>query len=404
MPNNLNIHSYRFFCYGITIAFFVIQLSNFVLVKTLLLLDCIENLCYEEIVWRQLELAFFGAVTSVAALFVFTESKKTFKGEKMRKLVLLLLTMTTLCLFVCSGCDNRKENDESDSEPTKISHTIGKTIADAEKVLSDLKAGLFYIEGTPFQAEQEAIESFLVSDRFAPFDIYISPETFPVGVSGRAENLKFSDGWLLTKEGIVYAIYGFTTRTLSEDIVDLLELIGNANLLSPQISDIGEGFYRLTFDFFDYSVQVKAYKYGNESWENWLPCDFIIYSSNLSNDDYYDEAEWNFYEYNPIPFSMEEFCSQTKDDDWYDNGIFSTYMKMIYPNDSWEYSGSFNCYMFTNPYGYTGFEVYSHSCESAQRVYTYLVPISSATAPEVYSFDESSETMKLVFSNGETFD
>ena len=74
VPNNLNIHSYRSFSrYGITIAFFAIQLSKLVLVKTQLLLDCIENLCYEEIVWRQLELAFFGAVTLVAALFVFTE-------------------------------------------------------------------------------------------------------------------------------------------------------------------------------------------------------------------------------------------------------------------------------------------------------------------------------------------
>ena len=72
VPNNLNIHSYRSFsCYGITIAFFAMQLSKLVLVKTLLLLDCIENLCYEEIVWRQLELAFFGALTSVGALFVF---------------------------------------------------------------------------------------------------------------------------------------------------------------------------------------------------------------------------------------------------------------------------------------------------------------------------------------------
>ena len=70
MPNNLNIHSYRSFSrYGITIAFFAIQLSKLVLVKMLLLLDCIENLCYEEIVWRQLELAFFGAATPVAALF-----------------------------------------------------------------------------------------------------------------------------------------------------------------------------------------------------------------------------------------------------------------------------------------------------------------------------------------------
>ena len=71
MPNNLNIHSYRFFRYRITITFFAIQLSKLVLVKTLLLLDCIENLCYEEIVWRQLELAFFSASASVGALFCF---------------------------------------------------------------------------------------------------------------------------------------------------------------------------------------------------------------------------------------------------------------------------------------------------------------------------------------------
>ena len=72
MPNNLNIHSYRSFSrYGITIAFFAIQLSKLVFVKTQLLLDCIENLCYEEIVWRQLESAIFGALTSVGALFYF---------------------------------------------------------------------------------------------------------------------------------------------------------------------------------------------------------------------------------------------------------------------------------------------------------------------------------------------
>ena len=50
VPNNLNIHSYRSLSrYGITIAFFAIQLSKYVLVKTLLLLDCIVNLCYERL-------------------------------------------------------------------------------------------------------------------------------------------------------------------------------------------------------------------------------------------------------------------------------------------------------------------------------------------------------------------
>ena len=72
LPSNLNIHSYRSFShYGVAIAFFAIQLGKFVLVKTLLLLDCIDKLCYEEIVWRQLGSAFFGATASVVALFNF---------------------------------------------------------------------------------------------------------------------------------------------------------------------------------------------------------------------------------------------------------------------------------------------------------------------------------------------
>jgi len=51
--------------------------------KALVPLTCIW--CLSVIVgfvWRQLELAFFGAVTSVAALFVFTERKIKTKGRK----------------------------------------------------------------------------------------------------------------------------------------------------------------------------------------------------------------------------------------------------------------------------------------------------------------------------------
>ena len=44
--------------------------------KNATLLDCVEDLCYEEIVWRQLGLAFFGAVTLVAAPFYFGRKKQ----------------------------------------------------------------------------------------------------------------------------------------------------------------------------------------------------------------------------------------------------------------------------------------------------------------------------------------
>ena len=130
MPNNLNIRSYRSFSrYGITIAFFAIQLSKLVLVKTLLLLDCVENLCYEEIVWRQLELAFFGAVTPVAALFVFVFGDLTdyinFKEYIMKKaitlfivavMVLSLVFSLTACLGDTSNSTNDNSSQSSSSE------------------------------------------------------------------------------------------------------------------------------------------------------------------------------------------------------------------------------------------------------------------------------------------------
>ena len=110
---------------------------------------------------------------------------------------------------------------------------------------------------------------------------------------------------------------------------------------------------------------------------------------------------WDFIDFSPIPFSIDDFHNSVKETNWYDNGVFSAYIKMAYPNDTWEYVGSFSCNMSINPYGYTGFQIYSHQCASELQVYTYLVPISPSNPPEVYSFDETSETMKIVFRNGE---
>lgn len=112
------------------------------------------------------------------------------------------------------------------------------------------------------------------------------------------------------------------------------------------------------------------------------------------------KRNWDFEEFSPIPFTLEEYYNRTKDPNWYDNGIFSTYIEQEYPGDEWEYDGSFNCNMVDNPYGYTGFQAYTHQCEEAQQVYYYLVPISPAgVLPEVYTLDidEISANMKKVF-------
>ena len=54
--------------------------------------DCTEKLYYEKIVWRQFELAFFGAPTSVGALFIPITICKGVINMENKKLVRFLLT------------------------------------------------------------------------------------------------------------------------------------------------------------------------------------------------------------------------------------------------------------------------------------------------------------------------
>ena len=114
------------------------------------------------------------------------------------------------------------------------------------------------------------------------------------------------------------------------------------------------------------------------------------------------DSNWNYTEFEKAPFTMEEFWDlQKPNDNWYDNGIFSSYISEAYPSDTWEYSADIYPQIIENPYGYSGFQVYTHQCEEKQQVYFYLVPISEMPVPEVYVYDEVSNTMKIVFSNGE---
>lgn len=113
--------------------------------------------------------------------------------------------------------------------------------------------------------------------------------------------------------------------------------------------------------------------------------------------------EWNYSNFAPAPFTVQEFweaVDQGPEEDWYDNGIFSTYMSTTYPTDKWEYVGNVYIDPESNPFGYLGFQIYVQQCESAQQVYRYLVPITLATAPEVYAYDANSNDMKRVFCDG----
>lgn len=113
--------------------------------------------------------------------------------------------------------------------------------------------------------------------------------------------------------------------------------------------------------------------------------------------------EWNYSDFAPAPFTVQEFweaVDQGPEEDWYDNGIFSAYMSITYPTDKWEYVGNVYIDPESNSFGYLGFQIYVQQCESAQQVYRYLVPITLATAPEVYAYDANSNDMKRIFCDG----
>lgn len=130
--------------------------------------------------------------------------------------------------------------------------------------------------------------------------------------------------------------------------------------------------------------------------------------SKKSTSDYSSQTDsdvplnWDYSDFAPAPFTVEEFWDlQVVNEEWYDNGVFSMYMSMAFPDDNWNYSASIAPDMINNPYGYLGFDIYTHQCDEKQQVYRYLVPITPATAPEVYVYDDTSNCMKLVFCNGE---
>lgn len=146
-----------------------------------------------------------------------------------------------------------------------------------------------------------------------------------------------------------------------------------------------------------YSSNYEKEKLKNPETENTI-------QNNIAskNEETTVSSKWDYTEFEKAPFTTEEFWSlQESNADWYDNGIFSSYISKAYPTDIWEYSADIYPEMSENPYEYTGFQIYTHQCEEMQQVYFYLVPISEMPIPEVYVYDEVSNTMKLVFLNGE---
>lgn len=215
------------------------------------------------------------------------------------------------------------------------------------------------------------------------------------------------------------ASYNFTVVSPSKLITgkEFLEFIQYKNigeLLSetPTVRLESGGLEEFVeFNYTDCKLVMKTFDWNGEgvSWEDSVFMDAVLISkdvlSDSSNSEIVNENEWFYSGKGPAPFSMEEFWDlQEVDTDWYDNGIFSSYMEMAYPADEWEYTASIYVEIDNNPMDYQGFQIYTHQCTEAQQVYRYLVPIpieNGMPAIEVYYYDAFSNYMYLVWYYGE---
>lgn len=116
--------------------------------------------------------------------------------------------------------------------------------------------------------------------------------------------------------------------------------------------------------------------------------------------DYNSESNNDFSDFYCCPFSQEDLVGAQKMEGWYDDGIFSSYVSLAYPNQAWEYIGTTAGVLDPNPYSYYGYDVYK--VDNFYQYLWFVVPCSEFVAvPEVYAYDMASNTMKLVWSDGD---
>lgn len=107
--------------------------------------------------------------------------------------------------------------------------------------------------------------------------------------------------------------------------------------------------------------------------------------------------------FEPCPFEPSAAGSAVMREDWYDNGVFSSYAAVAYPGCSWNYVGTILDITGDNPYDYAGYDLYCLYDGDTER--WFLTPYSQyAPAPVAYRYLTSENGMKLVFQDGTLLD
>lgn len=103
--------------------------------------------------------------------------------------------------------------------------------------------------------------------------------------------------------------------------------------------------------------------------------------------------------FEPCPFEPSAAGSAIMREDWYDNGVFSSYAAAAYPGCAWNYAGTILDITGDNPHDYAGYDLYC--LYDGDTELWFLTPYSQyAPAPVAYRYLVSENAMKLVFQDG----
>lgn len=323
----------------------------------------------------------------------------------------IMLVVSMLMLSILVACTN--SNSDNSSIPFLLNISSNEAVEKLEKMGATVRK-VNTEEGKEYIKEELSVFDIELPDTA----IYYSYESGPrvsfleniivvdekvVAYSGHSSTEGTDDIWTMLNE---IGIQGIGERKTEEP------LIWKCNGTPHDEAQTARAVYE--FDNSNLQIQLIYRSDDMENWEKAIPIRYLFVRNDLAtieghadnsaifnrqDDGTENSTEFDYSDFNVCPFSQEQLVGTLEREDWYDNGIFSTYAETAYSGQPWTYIGTTVGELDPNPYGYDGYDVYQ--MDNFKQYLWFVVPYSQyTTIPVVYAYDMASNTMKIVYQDG----
>lgn len=307
-----------------------------------------------------------------------------------------------------------EQEEEQSAEP--LPFLLGCSAEEAEKTLAELgyQADVF-----PETAETETVHN----GWFSWFGVNLPKKArFVLFINGDVSNSHILTAF---REDCLIAYTGLLTDRKIDTMDALLQklqiqMLGEPKYAEPQILNWngtdteGKPYNRQTherieYEFEDFNLQLCGlYGENDAQKQRLIPAGFAFVSAEATIIEGHIDQSPIFQReaavedasgFEPCPFEPSAAGSAVMRDDWYDNGVFSSYAAGAYPGCSWNYAGTILDITGDNPYDYAGYDLYC--LYDGDMELWFLTPYSQyAPAPVAYRYLTSENSWKLVFQDG----